>query len=344
MRRRLFVAWIVCSAISASAQVRRDSTQLVFWAFGDVNLGRSVGKELLKGNVDYPFEHVRDSLRTADVVFVNLESQLSDQGGETQNPKDVYAFCGPPEGALSLRKANISVVSTANNHAYDYGMRGLRETIESLQKEDVQFTGTSQDSVGKFPPVFIEKNGIRLGILSYTEFVNRKGGWQGRISVFDRKRARLELAAARKFSDIVIASYHGGSEYTDEPNKFTQAQIRFLADAGADIVLGHHPHVPQGIEQRNGSIILYSLGNFVFYQPQHYWTQTGIGVEFVFTKRDSTVGVTSIRLLPVRAGKQPRFELSDAERTQLCERLQQYSNVTLQPMATSFQVVVPQRD
>ncbi|HEY4612105.1 MAG TPA: CapA family protein, partial [Bacteroidota bacterium] len=184
MRRRLFVAWIVCSAISASAQVRRDSTQLVFWAFGDVNLGRSVGKELLKGNVDYPFEHVRDSLRTADVVFVNLESQLSDQGGETQNPKDVYAFCGPPEGALSLRKANISVVSTANNHAYDYGMRGLRETIESLQKEDVQFTGTSQDSVGKFPPVFIEKNGIRLGILSYTEFVNRKGGWQGRISVF----------------------------------------------------------------------------------------------------------------------------------------------------------------
>ncbi|MGH2569473.1 MAG: CapA family protein [Bacteroidota bacterium] len=310
--------------------------RLLFRAFGDVNLGRAVGQELLKGNVDYPFEHVRDFLHEADLVFVNLESQLTDQGGETQHPKDHFVFCGPPSGASSLKRANILVVSTANNHAYDYGKRALRETITSLGREGITVVGTTHDSLSLSPPVVVVKNGIRLGFVAYTEFVNSNGKWQGWISTFDRKRAKREIDSLRKVADVVVASYHGGKEYDDEPQKFTLAQLRFLSDAGAHIVLGHHPHVPQGVEVRDDKLIFYSLGNFVFYQPQRYWTQIGLAVDILFEKRDNAVSIHSTRLIPVRAGKQPTFTVNTPERTLLFERLQRLSNVTIDQQDNFF--------
>jgi poly-gamma-glutamate synthesis protein (capsule biosynthesis protein) len=329
-------AWLVGVLLNVSVYGQTEAPVLLIRAFGDVNLGRAVGQELLKGNVDYPFAEVREWLQQADIVFVNLESQLTDQGGETQHPKDQYVFCGPPVGAQSLKRAGITIVSTANNHAYDYRMKGLRETIRSLQEEGVQYVGTSADSVSLFPPVVVQRNGMRVGFVAYTEFVNIAGSWKGRISTFDRNRVKREMDSARQVSDLVIASYHGGSEYTDEPQELTRAQMRFLADAGADVVLGHHAHVPQGIEERNGRLILYSLGNFVFSQPQHLWTQTGLGVELVVARSHERVTLREVRLHPVRAGRQPTLILSHAERAALRERLQRLSNVTIDQQDSFF--------
>ena len=337
MRLRFILAVVVSLSWTVNAQENKPA-QLVFRAFGDVNLGRSVGQELLKGNVDYPFENAGWISQGADVVFVNLESQLTEQGGETQNPRDNFAFCGPPVGSVTLKNAGIGIVSTANNHAYDYGMRALQETVEYLLRDGIRYVGTSKDSVGKFSPVIFEKDGIRLSVLAYTEFVNRKGAWQGRISLFDRKRARTEIESARRFSDVVIVSYHGGTEYTEEPSKFAQAQMRYLSDIGADIVIGHHPHVPQGIEERKGRYIFYSLGNFVFYQPQHVWTQFGIGVELHVVKTEQTVTVGSLKIIPIRAGKQPSVLLSEEESERIRERLQQFSNVNINREDSYFTV------
>lgn len=333
---RRLALWLLAVVLCVPVWGQTEKSRLLIQAFGDVNLGRAVGQELLKGNVDYPFEYVRGLLQQADMVFVNLESQLSEQGGETQHPKDNYVFCGPPVGAQTLKRAGVTIVSTANNHAYDYRMKGLQETIQCLRQEGIRYVGTSEDSVSWFPPVVVERNGIRLGFVAYTEFVNIAGPWKGRISTFDRSRARREIDSARHVADIVIASYHGGSEYTDEPQKLTQAQMRFLADAGADIVLGHHAHVPQGIEERNGRLIFYSLGNFVFYQPQRIWTQTGIGVEIVVARSNGKVSIQDVRIIPVRAGKQPTLILSEAERTALWERLQRLSNVTIDQQESSL--------
>ncbi|MCI0708290.1 MAG: CapA family protein [Ignavibacteriae bacterium] len=341
MRHLLCIGLVTFSAWSSFAQSGPEGDkegQLVFRAFGDVNLGRAVGKELLKGNLNYPFASLSGFADGADVVFINLESQLTDQGGETQDPRDVFIFCGPPEGATSLRNAGVTVASTANNHAYDYGMRALEETIDNLLGVGIRAVGTSKDSTGLFQPVFIEKDGIRIAIVAYTEFVNRKGPWRGRISLFEKKRAQVEIKRARQFSDIVIASYHGGSEYTDEPSKLALSQMRYLAEIGADVVVGHHSHVPQGIEYRQGKYIFYSLGNFVFYQPQHFWTQFGLGVELKFQKKGETVVVSSIKMIPIRAGKQPTFSLSKEERSKIHERLQKLSNVTIQQLDSAFTV------
>jgi poly-gamma-glutamate synthesis protein (capsule biosynthesis protein) len=316
-----------------------DTTSLSLLAFGDVNLGRAVGQELLKGNLDYPFAECKHLIESADIVFVNLESQLSDQGGITQHPKYNLIFSGPPEGAEALRRAGITVVSTANNHAFDYGMKGVGETIDFLVGAGIRYVGTSKDSTRLFPSVIIQKNGIRVGFVAYTEFVNMKRGWDGRIATFDDAKAREEIERLRPNVDVIVASYHGGDEYVDRPKKATLRNLRFLADAGANLVIGHHPHVPQGIERYNGKLIAHSLGNFVFYQPQKYWTQRGIGLLARVEKTALTARIADVRILPVSAGKQPSFLSSELERKLLFDRLRKLSNVSLQQETEWFQIV-----
>ena len=340
MRQRALTLTYLFGAVLV-AQGSNAQSSYVLQAFGDVNLGRSVGQELLKGNLTFPFENVEVAFRSPDAVFVNLESVLSDQGGETQNPKDVFVFCGPPQGAISLKRAHISIVSTANNHAYDYGLKGLRETIEFLQRENIAVLGTSTEPQSSYKPWLLPSKEIRVAFLAYTEFVNARGSWKNRISLFDKRRAKNEIDSARTIADVVIVSYHGGTEYSDEPSKFTRAQLRYLADAGADIVLGHHPHVPQGIEARGGRLIFYSLGNFVFHQPQHVWTQTGMGVEFVFGRSGGRTHLEAARIIPVHAGKQPSLTVSEADQSALFERLRRLSNVTLERQDTSIRIQLP---
>ncbi len=337
--RNIIATILFCVAVACAAQ---DSSTVTVLAFGDVNLGRSVGQEILKGDIDYPFDSIRVFLQQADLVFVNLESQLTDQNGETQHPKDRFIFCGPPEGALSLRQAGIDIVSTANNHAFDYGTRGLVETIENLVKAEVVHVGTGTDSAQTFPPAIVTRKGIRIGFVAYTEFVNIKGAWGGRISLFDTKRVRKEIGDLRRQVDVVVASYHGGAEYVDEPPKRTRMQMQALVDAGADVVLGHHPHVPQGLELYKGKIIFYSLGNFIFYQPQRFWTQRSIGVELTFTKHTSSTVLSQTRLLPLRVGKQPSYLHDSAERDGLLARLRTLSPVPLNEHEGWFSIDISQ--
>jgi poly-gamma-glutamate capsule biosynthesis protein CapA/YwtB (metallophosphatase superfamily) len=290
-------------------QAGNSDAKITVVAFGDVNLGRAVGQELLKGNIGYPFRDVKDSLAKADIVFVNLESQLTEQNGETQHPKYNLIFCGPRIGAASLKDANVSVVSTANNHAYDYGRRALRETILSLEDVGIARVGTSIDSVQTFLPVVLENSGIKIGFLA----------------LFDEHRVAEDIAALRAKADFVVVSYHGGSEYVDRPPGTVKRAFKIIADAGADVVVGHHPHYVQGIERYNRTLFFYSLGNFVFFQPQLEWTQMGLGVELVLARHDSTVTVDRARLLAVRAGLQPSFILSAGEEQAFFQRLRKLS-------------------
>ena len=164
-------------------------------ALGDVNLGRTVGQEILKGNVDYPFEKFGDVLKRAEIVFANLECPVTDQNGETQSLKSNVIFCAPPSAATTLRRAGVTVVSTANNHAFDYGFKGLRETIKFLNQDSINFTGTVADSGVEFAPVIIERNNVRIGIVAYTQTVNMvRGTKSGLISVLILHEHSAKLA------------------------------------------------------------------------------------------------------------------------------------------------------
>ncbi|MCX6120470.1 MAG: CapA family protein [Ignavibacteriales bacterium] len=326
----LIVGLLIVQPASRVFTQNSDSVMSVsLLALGDVNLGRSVGQEILKGKTDFPFEKFDSVLARAEVVFANLECPVTDQNGETQSPKSNVIFCAPPNAGATLRRAGVTVVSTANNHAFDYGVKGLQETIRFLQKDSIRFTGTVMNAGEEFTPAIIERNGIKFGILAYTQTVNFHTRWHGFISVFDSARAWREIHTLKPQVDFVIASYHGGDEYKDVPGASADRDMKLLADFGADIIFGHHPHVPNGIEMYRGCWIFHSLGNAVFNQPQRFWTQRSFTPLLEFEKRNGQKKISSIELIPFHPGYQPSTDLNENEIEELMNRIQMLSTVSI---------------
>jgi poly-gamma-glutamate synthesis protein (capsule biosynthesis protein) len=306
----------------------RTSTSVTLLTFGDANLGRYVGKKLLQGDTLYPFRKIQPLLRSADIVFCNLESQLSDQHGETQSPKNNLIFTGPPQGGASLARGGISIVSTANNHAYDYGYRALTETIANLDASGVWHVGTDTDSNRIYRPFMKSISGITFAFFAVTELMNSYCcEWKPYIAWADTGKLFPEIRAIRDSVDVLIVSYHGDEEYRDVPTARQKRFFHMLIEAGVDIVVGHHSHVLQGIEAYKGGWCVFSLGNFVFYQPQRHWAMRSAGIRWTFVKKENTVRIQSVDIIPIDGGFQPS-EIEDArERKEILDRIHRLSTI-----------------
>ncbi len=299
-----------------------------FLALGDVNLGREAGQEILKGDTLYPFAATYDTIASYDLVFANLECTLSEQHGETQHPKNNLIFTGPPGGAESLRKAGIHVVSTANNHALDYGVRAHGQTIENLRRADIAFAGTAPDSAHLFDPAIITRHGIRFAFFACTDVMNITDRlWLRYVAQADTGKMLPRIRAYRDSVDFIVVSYHGGVEYAERPSSRSLGFSRALVEGGADLVLGHHPHVSYGLEKIGKRYIVQSLGNFVFRQPQHFWTQRSFAFAAEVTKSEEGTWISRFHCLPVLTGFQPRFMASGSEAKDMFHRIQRYSTL-----------------
>ena len=298
-------------------------------AFGDVNLGRLVGQKILSDEIDFPFQNVALGPEKPDIVFANLESQLSDQDGETQDPNHNMIFTGPPAGALSLVSFGFTHVSTANNHAFDYGTDALLETLDRLDEENIAHVGTARSADELYQPLMFESEGIRFALFAVTDLMNFTKGWHEYVAIADTGKLFPAVRAAANSADVVMMSFHGGEEYKEAPTKRVKEFAELCALQGVKVFLGHHPHVPYGVEEFHGSFLFHSLGNFVFYQPQSYWTQRSFAAEIQFEKKDSGTVVSSLSLIPLRAGYQPAILTDSAEISALQSRVQALSNVPL---------------
>lgn len=291
---------------SPTAAARKDLTIL---AVGDINLGRVLGKRILSGQKDLPFRNVRTEISGADIAFANLESQISEQKGQTEGSSN-YVFTGPPQGADELANAGFDVVSTANNHAWDFGERALMETITNLKRVSILYAGTGETLDAAYAPAIVERNGWRVGFLAVTGVFNspfESSPARDHVAWADPVLVALKIKELRQQGvDIVLVSYHGGVEYSPDPDEPTRSFTRACIDAGADAVIGHHPHVTQGVEWYNGKPIFYSLGNFVFKQFDP-WTNLGLGVRLTF--RDGQP--MQVEYLPVAVDFQPKFLAAD---------------------------------
>lgn len=299
-------------------------------AYGDINLGRNVGQKILKGDTTFPFNKIDLFLDSADIIFANLESPISEQNGETVSPKSNIVFTAPPLAARTLKQAGLTILSTANNHALDYGVDGAIETINYLQQQNILHIGTSLTSDSLFKPVIIEKNKIKFAIFAVTEFVNfNPKQWWKVVAPIDTLRLKEELSRVRDKVDVIILSCHGGTEYGQQPSESIRQFALWCATNGVDLFLGHHPHVTYGVEKINRSILILSLGNFIFYQPQMYWTQRSYGVSFMFEKKDRHVKYDIERFIPLSVGFQTHRMTDTAEIRKLKERTQQFSTIEL---------------
>jgi poly-gamma-glutamate capsule biosynthesis protein CapA/YwtB (metallophosphatase superfamily) len=261
-------------------------TRLVVVAGGDVSFGREAGQALLANPGYRPFRGLDAIWVGADVRFANLESQLSERGGETQSPYDRLVFSGPPQSADVLADSGVHVVSTANNHAWDYGKSALLETLLHLDRAGVHHAGTGATLDHAERPVVLVVNGWKIALFAVTRIWNQGdfARHPGRAHVaWDVKRLSARVATARAENDLVFVSYHGGAEYVNAPGGATLELTRQLMRAGADAIFGHHPHVIQGVGWHDQRPVFYSLGNLLFGSRRGYpWTRYGMLARLVF--------------------------------------------------------------
>ncbi len=249
----------------AAAPPALQAEEVVVNAVGDIMLaGRWAGQIREKG-YDYPFAATRSELLKGDISLANLEAPLARRGREFTDKK--FRFLGDPQLAPALKRAGIHVVTLANNHSMDFGAAALSETMLNLEKAGILWVGAGSDLRAARQAAIVEVKGKRVAFLGYSltlpeEFYatdSRAGTAPGHADLFVE-----DIAAARKMADYVIVSFHWGTEGSSSAKPYQQAAARRAIRAGADAVIGHHPHVLQGVERYKGGIIFYSLGNFAF--------------------------------------------------------------------------------
>lgn len=233
-------------------------------------------------------------LRQSDLRITNLECPLTDS--ENRIWKSGSMLKGLPIHIHGLTAAPFEVVTTANNHAFDYGLEGFTETHRVLSENGIQSVGSGQTAAEARKPLVMTINGIQLGIVNFSEGEDLTAADKGPgVFGWEIEKAGRIVRDLKSSIDFVLVIGHCGVEYIPFPPPYVEKAFQAMVAAGADLVIGHHPHVPQGIQIIRGVPICYSLGNFVFYQETELiYRKTGMMVRAGL----STTGVTGIELIP----------------------------------------------
>jgi len=251
---------------------------------GDIMLNRGVEYMMkTEGNGDFrfPFSKIAKDLKKADILFGNLEGPISDKGIKVGS---IYSFRAEPEAIEGLTFAGFNLISLANNHAFDYGREALEDCLAKLSKAGIDYVGAGfneGEAYGGRTPVIKEIEGTKIGFLAYTNLgpeswkASEKNSGIAWISEKDFEKIKKDIENAKSQADILIVSLHAGEEYAAEPTQFQIEFSKAAIDAGADLVIGHHPHVVQKSEKYKDKWIFYSLGNFVFDQSFSQETMRG---------------------------------------------------------------------
>lgn len=271
---------------------------------GDIMLSRSVGKIIQEeSDSSYPFGVSKDFFSPYDILFGNLESPISDRGRDMGS---VYSFRADPRVVEGLFDSGFSILSLANNHIYDWGSEALLDTQAILSSGGIKSIGAGKDREEASSIVVLDKNGVRISFIAcsdvFGEFARAGENTPGLFGCDDPLLFE-RIKEASGVSDVQVVSLHWGEEY-ESFNDHQASLAHDLIDAGVDIVVGHHPHVAQGVEWYGGGIIFYSLGNFIFDQYFSDETMSGlVGIVDV-----SSEGIVSVSLYESQLSKRYQVE------------------------------------
>lgn len=233
---------------------------------GDILLDSGVGRLAAAKGADHLFAGVRAVLRADDLTIGNLECAVATCGSPADKQ---FTFRANPRLLPGLRASGVDAVSLANNHSLDYGRAALRETLAHLRRVGLAAAGAGEDASRASRPILLRAGGQTVALLAASR-VLPSGDWYagsgrpGIASAYDPSRLLREIRAARPTADVVVVYLHWGKERALRPEWYQRALARQCVDAGADLVIGTHPHVLQGFEYYRGKLVAYSLGNFVF--------------------------------------------------------------------------------
>ena len=229
---------------------------------GDIMLGGKVSRRINEEGPEWIFPEVKQILNHADLAIGNLEAPIVEE--QEQPSCHAQVPLGAPENTVnSLSIANFSIMNLVNNHIMDYGERVLINTMRVLENHQIRDVGAGLNENKARRPLKVNLKGLQLAFLSYCASNNVTASKSG-TALLNMALIKKDVEAEKKDSDLIIVSLHHGVEYADYPTPDFIKLARRVIDSGAHVVLGHHPHVLQGIEKYKQGIIAYSFGNFVF--------------------------------------------------------------------------------
>lgn len=291
---------------------------LKFLFFGDVMLDRNVAEILKKRSLTALLSGLRtedlDFFQNKDLVSANLEGAVTNDG-KHYSPVNKYDFAFEIGIVEELKNYNFNYFALANNHFFDQGQLGVDETRENLTNSNFYFSGAPDAKIDEYSRQDVEIRDKDVAMISLSMVYNH----------FDRERAKELIIKSKKETDLVIVNIHWGNEYEHNFNFYQQEVGRILVEAGADIIIGHHPHVVQGIEIYQGQPIFYSLGNFIFDQYFSAATQEGLALEIVVD--DDKISVLFLPFNSVRSA--PSF-LNKEEKKKFLDKYITWSKIEAQ--------------
>lgn len=253
--------------------------QVTFAAVGDIMLDHEVSKIIERRGPDFPFLNVASELKDADIVFGNLETPLTacqknviwdfSKYGWNGRAKPIF-LKGSPMAAIGLKNTGFNVVSIANNHILDYGIKSLSDTLTVLHKNDIMPVGFGRNTREATAPKLLEAKGVRFAFFACS-FAYEATFFSPGVAPIGLRTMKKQVKKAREISDIIVVSLHLGREFKESPSLWTIRFAHSLIETGADIVLCHHPHTLQKIETYKKGLIAYSLGNFV--SDYHFFSE-----------------------------------------------------------------------
>jgi len=288
---------------------------------GDIMLDRAVERLMEKNSFLYPFEKISQFLKGTDLIFGNLEGSIVENPPNFSDDSLQFAFY--PEAIEGLKFADFNLLSLANNHTLNMGKNGLKQTREFLKKGNINFVGDPLKCGDEF---IYQKDKITFLAFNKTFASNCP----------DKEIIEtIKSVKTQNPENFLITSIHWGNEYQIESSVFQQKLARKIIDAGADLIIGHHPHVVQEIEIYNNKLIFYSLGNFVFDQYFSEQTQQGlaVGLEIYPIQNSASNKVNSnkniYKLFPIQSKLSQPFLMEQAQAKKFLEKLSERSSEDL---------------
>ena len=273
---------------------------------GDIIPGRHVAEKMAQHGTAYPFRSIAPAVNDADVVFGDLECPLSDS---VRPPYSGMYFIAPEKTVQGLKMLGLDVVALANNHSTNFGRPAFTDTLQVLKDSGIQYAGGGNDYDEAHRPAIVEADGVRFAFLSYNSITGSVDAtrdipgtaWVSILPYYPDdpvqiQKVRDDIAEARKRADVVVAAFHWSQEDVYFPSPSMKDLTYAALGAGADMVIGSHPHTVQPVEFHDGKFIAYSLGNFIFDQMQRDQTREGFFLKCTFT--DKTL--TRVEMVPYK--------------------------------------------